>query len=123
VKDESDLEWTARNGVQITTGNSLDELLKIKQYAPDMSMLWRISIKEEAADKISTPFSGKFGDDLDSEAKIHERMQEIQQMGVNLKGIHFHCGSGMHGSSSFGLQRQATLPAMNLISIQPPILS
>jgi diaminopimelate decarboxylase len=23
-------------------------------------------------------------------------------MGVNLKGIHFHCGSGMHGSSAFG---------------------
>lgn len=22
-------------------------------------------------------------------------------MGVNLKGIHFHCGSGMHGSSGF----------------------
>jgi diaminopimelate decarboxylase len=23
-------------------------------------------------------------------------------MGISLKGIHFHCGSGMHGSSSFG---------------------
>jgi diaminopimelate decarboxylase len=23
-------------------------------------------------------------------------------MGINLKGIHFHCGSGMHGSSGFG---------------------
>jgi len=23
-------------------------------------------------------------------------------MGINLKGIHFHCGSGMHGSSAFG---------------------
>lgn len=22
-------------------------------------------------------------------------------MGVNLKGIHFHCGSGQHGSSAF----------------------
>jgi diaminopimelate decarboxylase len=79
VKDESDLEWAARNGVQITTADSLDELLKIKQYTPDMGVLWRIDIREEAADKISTPFSGKFGDDLDSEAKIHERMQEISR--------------------------------------------
>jgi diaminopimelate decarboxylase len=23
-------------------------------------------------------------------------------MGINLKGIHFHCGSGQHGSSAFG---------------------
>lgn len=23
-------------------------------------------------------------------------------MGVNIKGIHFHCGSGHHGSSGFG---------------------
>jgi diaminopimelate decarboxylase len=23
-------------------------------------------------------------------------------MGVSLKGIHFHCGSGQHGSSAFG---------------------
>jgi len=29
-------------------------------------------------------------------------MKEIQQMGINIKGIHFHCGSGMHGSSAFG---------------------
>lgn len=29
-------------------------------------------------------------------------MQQIQQMGVKLKGIHFHCGSGQHGSSAFG---------------------
>jgi len=29
-------------------------------------------------------------------------MKEIADMGVNLQGIHFHCGSGMHGSSAFG---------------------
>jgi len=42
-------------------------LIKIKQYAPSISVLWRISIKENASDKLSTNFSGKFGDDLDSE--------------------------------------------------------
>ena len=29
-------------------------------------------------------------------------MHEIQEMGIKLKGIHFHCGSGQHGSSGFG---------------------
>lgn len=33
---------------------------------------------------------------------IDSRMREISEMGINLKGIHFHCGSGMHGSSGFG---------------------
>jgi len=29
-------------------------------------------------------------------------MKQIQEMGIRLKGIHFHCGSGQHGSSAFG---------------------
>ena len=33
---------------------------------------------------------------------IHSRMAEIAKMGIALKGIHFHCGSGQHGSSGFG---------------------
>jgi ornithine decarboxylase len=102
IKDESDLTWAENNGVKYTTADSIDELFKIKELAPSMEVLWRISIKEEACDNLSTPFSGKFGDDIDSEEKIHTRMQQIQQMGVKLKGIHFHCGSGQHGSSAFG---------------------
>jgi len=88
--------------VKLTTADSIDELIKIKKYAPTMGVMWRIAIKEEATDKLATPFSGKFGDDLESEDKIHQRMKEIQDLGVNIKGIHFHCGSGMHGSSTFG---------------------
>lgn len=51
---------------------------------------------------LATKFSNKFGDDLENEDMIHSRMAEIQQMGVSLQGIHFHCGSGQHGSSGFG---------------------
>lgn len=67
-----------------------------------MEILWRISIKEEASDNLATPFSGKFGDDIDCDESIEARMKEISEMGINLKGIHFHCGSGQHGSSAFG---------------------
>lgn len=67
-----------------------------------MGVLWRIAIKEEATDNLATPFSGKFGDDLDNDIEIDARMREIAELGVQLRGIHFHCGSGMHGSSAFG---------------------
>ena len=66
-----------------------------------MAILWRISIKEEASDNLATAFSGKFGDDLENEQMIHSRMSEISEMGISLKGVHFHCGSGQHGSSGF----------------------
>ena len=29
-------------------------------------------------------------------------MEQIRDLGINIKGIHFHCGSGLHGSSAFG---------------------
>lgn len=114
IKDENDLEWAADNGVRLTTADTLEELSKIQQLAPRMKVLWRIAIKEEAADKLATPFSGKFGDDLDSEARIHARMKEIRDMGVKLEGIHFHCGSGQHGSSAFG---RAVLLARSCLEI------
>lgn len=79
-----------------------------------MGILWRISIKEEASDNLATPFSGKFGDDLDGDEMINARMEQIAQMGVILKGIHFHCGSGQHGSSGFG---KAVKFARNCIEI------
>jgi diaminopimelate decarboxylase len=28
-------------------------------------------------------------------------MKQIKNMGINLKGIHFHCGSGHYGASGF----------------------
>lgn len=101
IKDESDLVWAERNEIQLTTADSIDELIKIKKLAPKMRILWRIAIKEESTDKLATPFSNKFGDDIDTPEKIHQRMEEIKKLGINIKGIHFHCGSGMHGSSAF----------------------
>ena len=51
---------------------------------------------------MATPFSGKFGDDLENDEMIIDRMNEIADMDIKLKGNHFHCGSGQHGSSAFG---------------------
>jgi len=42
-----------------------------------MSVLWRISIKEEASDNLSTPFSGKFGDDIDCEKASEKELAKF----------------------------------------------
>lgn len=47
VKEEKDIEYAAKNNVLFTTADSIDELLKIKAIAPNMKILWRISITED----------------------------------------------------------------------------
>ena len=66
-----------------------------------MKILWRLSIKEEDKEKLQTVFSVKFGDDLETYDQIYQRFIEIQNMGVQISGIHFHAGSSAQGSSSF----------------------
>lgn len=101
VKNEKDIVWAQENGVFLTTADTLNELLKIKKFGPKMEILWRISIKEENPELLATVFSVKFGDDLSTYEQIYKRFVQIQKMGVDLSGIHFHCGSSAHGSSSF----------------------
>ncbi|CAK78893.1 unnamed protein product (macronuclear) [Paramecium tetraurelia] len=74
----------------------------IQKIAPQMKILWRISIVEENPGQMATLFSGKFGDDVPNLDAAHKRFKQIQQMGIQLHGIHFHCGSAVQGSSSFG---------------------
>lgn len=100
VKEDKDIQWAARKGVTLTTADTIDELRKIQQIAPKMKILWRIAIKEDDAEKLSTTFSGKFGDDITT-VTPERRFKQIRDMGIKLAGIHFHCGSGQHGSSSF----------------------
>ena len=45
IKDENDLQWAAEAGIGLTTADSIDELIKIKEIAPKMKILWRIAIK------------------------------------------------------------------------------
>jgi diaminopimelate decarboxylase len=47
VKEEKDIVYAQKNNVLYTTADSFDELLKIKQIAPEMKILWRISIPED----------------------------------------------------------------------------
>jgi diaminopimelate decarboxylase len=102
VKEERDIEYAAKNNVLYTTADSIDELLKIKAIAPNMKILWRISITEENSKQLATVFSNKFGDDISSLEEAHLKFSYIaKELGIKLHGIHFHCGSGKNGSSSF----------------------
>jgi len=101
VKEVSSLKYAHKNKIFLTTADTFDELEKIQQVAPKMKVLWRLSIKEDNSEQLKTVFSNKFGDDLNSVDEAEERFRQIRNMGVKLEGIHFHCGSGQNGSSSF----------------------
>jgi len=101
VKEEKDLEYALQNNVLMTTADTYDELVKIKSVSDKFKVLWRLSIKENNAEKLATIFSNKFGDDLESIEEADSRFKQISDMGIKLHGIHFHCGSGPDGSSTF----------------------
>lgn len=67
-----------------------------------MKILWRISIPEDNSKQLATVFSNKFGDDIISlEDAKYKFKYMAKELGVNIHGIHFHCGSGKNGSTSF----------------------
>lgn len=102
IKNEQDIHYAAKKNVILTTADTIDEIKKLNEIAPNnMKILWRIAIKEDNPEKLATVFSGKFGDDIINLNEAEEKFKMIKSMGVNLEGIHFHCGSGQHGSSSF----------------------
>ena len=49
VKLEKDIYYASKVGVNYTTADTLDEIKKISRIAPQMNVLWRISIKEKNA--------------------------------------------------------------------------
>jgi len=59
----------------LTTADTFDELLKIQKVAPEMKILWRLSITEDNAQTLATTFSNKFGDDLNSISEIEEKFK------------------------------------------------
>lgn len=73
----------------------------MRALAPGMRMLWRISIQEDPEAGLTTCFSNKFGDCLNTPEQAHERFRALAEQGYLMDGIHFHCGSGHNGSNGF----------------------
>ncbi len=66
VKEESHIKFARDNNVLLTTADTFYEIEKILAVAPEMKILWRISITEDNPEALATTFSGKFGDDIAS---------------------------------------------------------
>lgn len=47
-----DLEYAYNQGIRLTTADSLEELVKIKEIAPDMKVLWRVTITENSSSNV-----------------------------------------------------------------------
>jgi diaminopimelate decarboxylase len=101
VKQEMDIACARDHNITLCTADSYEELFKIRKIAPNMRILWRISIDENNKEKLATVFSEKFGDTLSSLEEVEHRLKEISELGFSLHGIHFHCGSSKDGSDSF----------------------
>lgn len=63
--------------MEYTTADTFEELEKIKRIAPNMKVLWRISIPEDNSKQLSTVFSNKFGDDVISPEDTEEKFKYI----------------------------------------------
>ena len=47
-----DLEYYFNQGIRLTTADLLEEPIKIKEIAPDMKFLWRVTITENSSSNV-----------------------------------------------------------------------
>lgn len=88
-KTNSYIRYAREVDVQLTTVDNVQELYKIKKNHPDMGVLIRIATDDESAQcRLST----KFGCTMSS--ALNEILPTIAELGLNLKGVAFHVGSG-----------------------------
>lgn len=75
MKNEDDLVYAYENGVRYTTADSIEELEKIKEFAPEMKVIWRVKTYEEK--KLKYSLSDKFGDAMctESDECAHKRFK------------------------------------------------
>lgn len=66
IKIERDLQYANKKGIQLTTADTLAEIVKIQKNAKNLKVLWRIAIPEQNKEQLATIFSNKFGDDVPS---------------------------------------------------------
>lgn len=82
------ISYAKANGINLTTVDNEDELLKIKRFHPDCGVLIRIMTDDSNS---SCPLSVKFGASIEYSKIL---ISNCKQLDLNLKGIAFHVGSG-----------------------------
>jgi diaminopimelate decarboxylase len=61
IKNFNDLIYAYEKGVRLSTADSISELLKMKQLAPEMKVLWRIVTDNHPDSNVLVNLSDKYG--------------------------------------------------------------
>ena len=88
-KTNSFIRHASKANVNLTTVDNAQELHKLKKFHPDCGILIRLATDDETAQcRLST----KFGCTLS--AAINELLPLAKELGLNVRGVAFHVGSG-----------------------------
>lgn len=90
-----DISYAFSKGVTMTTFDSVTELQKIREVAPDMKVILRIYANDPTAQCV---LSNKFGA---KESEWVHLIDMAKSLALNLCGISFHVGSGASNPEAF----------------------
>lgn len=94
-KTKSYIRFAVQHGVRQMTFDNADELVKIKQHAPDAELFLRIATDDSAS---LCRLSLKFGADM---ACVPDLLRKAKQLDLRVVGVAFHVGSGASDPNAF----------------------
>lgn len=94
-KQPAHMRYARQVGVQYTTLDNEEELLKLKRYWPEAKCVIRIATDDSHS---LCQFSTKFGANMNRVRKI---IKVAKENDMHLAGVSFHVGSGCQDSESF----------------------
>jgi len=94
-KQPTHMRYAREVGVEYTTLDNEEELLKLKKYWPEAKCVIRIATDDSNS---LCKFSSKFGANMNRVRKI---IKAAKEHGMHLAGVSFHVGSGCQDSESF----------------------
>lgn len=94
-KQPSHIRYAREVGVEYTTLDNEEEIVKLKKYWPEAKCVVRIATDDSRS---LCQFSSKFGANMNRVRKI---IKAAKEHGMDLAGVSFHVGSGCQDSESF----------------------
>ena len=94
-KEPSHIRYAVKVGVKQMVFDNIDELIKIKQCAPNAELVLRILVDDSSS---LCRLSQKFGASLDTTSDL---LYCAKELGLNVIGVSFHCGSGVSDPQAF----------------------
>lgn len=95
-KQASHLKYAYEKGIRMMTFDNVDELLKIKQYAPSAQVVIRILTDDS---KSICKLGAKFGV---AQKAVPVLLETAAALEMNVIGVSFHVGSGCYDAQAYG---------------------